>query len=229
MMGARTHTRLRSALRPNAAVGSMNEATAEPGVARPHTRSCVVPLFTNDQFSQYAAQGFGYTPPAACPGPWSKVVFEGNFSISAGVQYDRTADEWLNNTNIYFGTTAEPLATQTATWHVERDVTDLSALLRTAQPGEVEIFNIVSTSLGLNGVLGGSSDLVFYTTDFANPAPPTADIVLPLSGSFGGELVGITAPGTLSRTFTFPTNTVRAYLDVFAQSQASDEFWYTCS
>ena len=110
-----------------------------------------------------------------------------------------------------------------------RDVTDLSALLRRSQPGEVEIFNIVSASLGLDGVLGGSTRLVFYEPDFAHPAAVVPDVVLPLSGGYGGELTALTAPATLARTFTLPTNTVRAYLDVFAQSQGGDEFWYTCS
>ena len=33
----------------------------------------------------------------------------------------------------------------------------------------------------------------------------------------------------LSKTFTLPLNVERAYLDVFAQSQSGDEFWYTCA
>jgi hypothetical protein len=33
---------------------------------------------------------------------------------------------------------------------------------------------------------------------------------------------------TLAGTFTMPTNIQAAYLDVYAQSQSSDEFWYTC-
>lgn len=226
---AMPHTRSLANATASGTVGSMNVVSAEAPVPRPRTRSCTVSLFSGYTFSQYAAQGFGYTPPAACPGPWAKVIFEGDLSISPGVQYDRTADAWLGNTNVFFGTTAEPLANQRATWHVERDVTDLSALFRQAQPGEVEIFNIVSANLGLNGVLGGSSRLVFYEPDFSHPAPAAPDVVLPLSGGYGGELTAVTSPGTLSRTVTLPTNTVRAYLDVFTQSQGGDEFWYSCS
>ncbi len=33
---------------------------------------------------------------------------------------------------------------------------------------------------------------------------------------------------TLAGTFTLPTNIQNAYLDVYAQSQSADEFWYTC-
>src|SRR5437879_2848757 len=32
----------------------------------------------------------------------------------------------------------------------------------------------------------------------------------------------------LATTFTLPQNVERAYLDVIAQSQSNDEFWYTC-
>ena len=33
----------------------------------------------------------------------------------------------------------------------------------------------------------------------------------------------------LAQTFTLPTNIERAYLNVFAQGQQGDEFWYTCT
>ena len=51
---------------------------------------------------------FNYTPPADCPGPWAAVVFEADWSVDPGVQYDRTANIWIGGTNIFFGTTAEP-------------------------------------------------------------------------------------------------------------------------
>ena len=221
-----------AALKPSAnpgssLIGSLNTLTADPAVPRPRTKPCVVPLFTNFQFAAYAAQGFSYTPPAACPPPWSKVVFEGDFAISPGVQYDRTLDVWLGNTNLLFGTTPEPLANIVDTWHVERDVTDLTALLRSAQPGEVELFNIIEP--GLNGVQSGSTDLAFYPSNRDNPAPKTPDVVLPMSGGYGGELLSTTATQNATVTFTsLPANIERAYLDVYAQSQSGDEFWYLC-
>jgi len=53
--------------------------------------------------------------------------------------------------------------------------------------------------------------------------------VLPLSaGPSGGTVALNTTTSTLSGTFTMPTNVQTAYLDVYAQSQSSDEFWYTC-
>jgi Peptide N-acetyl-beta-D-glucosaminyl asparaginase amidase A len=47
--------------------------------------------------------------------------------------------------------------------------------------------------------------------------------------STGGTVTLNTPSDQLAGTFTMPTNVERAYLDVFAQSQSGDEFWYTCA
>jgi len=110
----------------NRQVGTQFEATADPLVPRPHVQPCVVPLFANYQFAFFSNtdQNFQFTPPGNCAGPWQKVVLDIDFSENGGVQFDRTASLFVANTNIYFGTTPEPLASETNTWHVERDITD---------------------------------------------------------------------------------------------------------
>ena len=45
----------------------------------------------------------------------------------------------------------------------------------------------------------------------------------------GGTVTLNSSTDQLTGTFTLPTNVERAYLDVFAQSQHNDEFWYTCA
>ena len=80
-------------------------------------------------------QRFQFTPPANCPGPWQKIVFEINFSENAGQQYDRSAMVSIGNINFYFGTTPEPDLNVADTWHIERDVTDYSALLGESAAG----------------------------------------------------------------------------------------------
>jgi hypothetical protein len=72
-------------------IGSSNPVTAEPSVPRPHTKPCVVQLFQNLEFADYNTKAFSYTPPAACPGPWAKIVFTADFTVTAGRQFDRTA------------------------------------------------------------------------------------------------------------------------------------------
>src|SRR5262249_48498850 len=69
-------------------LGSPNTATADPPVARPRTTPCRVRLFTDFRFADFSPHPFSYAPPAACPGPWQKVVLEANFSVEPGRQFD---------------------------------------------------------------------------------------------------------------------------------------------
>jgi hypothetical protein len=60
-------------------------------------------------------------------------------------------------------------------------------------------------------------------------AAHAADRVYALSSDPRGVQSALDNPTeSLSRSFTFPRNVERAYLDVIAQSQAHDERWYTC-
>jgi hypothetical protein len=224
----------------NRQIGAQFTVTAEPLVSRPHAKPCVVQLFSNYQFAFFSqtSQTFDFTPPAKCPGPWSKVVLEADFSENAGTQFDRTASMYVANTNIYFGTTPEPLRTATNTWHVERDVTDYSALFAAAQQGTMVLQNCTTDcpppyNTRLNGVFTVSADLEFYPGDDDDRRNQVADTVLPLEQTNSGG--GINLPGflflptdQLSTTFTLPTNIERVYLDVVAQSQSTDEQWYAC-
>lgn len=207
-------------------IGTSLEATADPPVPRPNTKPCVVTLLSNQAFENFNNQPFTYTPPADCPGPWSKVVFEGDFSIQAGVQYDRTAEVFLGNVDIYFGTTAEPLQSVTNPWHVERDLTDYTALFKSSQSGFASLGNLIET--GLNSVIFGTFTLEFYPANFANPAPRSADAVLPIPDNSNGTFTINSGSPQLTQTFTLPTNVEGAYLDVFAQSQNEEEQWFLC-
>jgi len=208
-------------------VGSSNTAVADPPLAVPATTPCVVPLYANLTFADFSPKLFSFTPPAGCPAPWAKVVLAADFAVTAGRQFDRTASIWLGGTNVYFGTTSEPSATVARSWQIENDLTDYSALLRTAQPGMVQLDNLVNSTF--TGILSGSAELRFYPVAPRTAAPASADVVLPLSsGPNGGTVALATSASTLERTFTLPTNIERAVLDVYAQSQAGDEFWYSC-
>lgn len=212
-------------------VGSSNPVSAEPLVARPSTTPCIVPLFTNQAFDDYSDHDSTYTPPAGCKGPWSKVVFSANFNVSAGLQYDRTAKFFLGGANIFFGSTPEPRSSLSPSWHVERNITDLSALLKTSQPVVLSLYNVYGEDGGTdyNGSITGSAELEFYPANFRNPAPAVPDAVVPLNPA-GATTALQTTTDRLTGTFNdLPRNIEGAYLQLFSQSQASDEFWYTCS
>ncbi len=208
-------------------LGSANTVTADPNVTRPSTTPCVVQLFSGAQFFDFNVENFTYTPPSSCPGPWAKVVLEADINLNPGIQYDRTANFWLGPVNIYFGTTAEPSPSEGPSWHIENDLTDYSSIFYTAQSGQADIGNTLCC--GLTSTIYASATLEFYPLAEGQTAPVTANVVLPLSaGPSGGTVSLSSTSSTLSGTFTMPTNVQAAYLDVYSQSQSSDEFWYTC-
>lgn len=226
----------------NRQVGTQYTVTAEPLVPRLHEKPCVVQLFSNFQFALFSetTQTFNFAPPSDCSGPWEKVVFEADFSENAGDQFDRTASLYIANTNIYFGTTPEPLQTVTNTWHVERDITDYTALLTMPQQGTMVLQNCTTDcpapyNTELNGVFTVSAELEFYPAHghgqgWSNDVP---DAVLPMVQGNGSS--GVNLPAFLladgdqfTTTFTLPKNVERAYLDVISQSQQVDEQWYAC-
>ena len=212
---------------PTIPIGETGVASAEPFVPVPPVTPCVVRLYSGQTFDDYSPHAFSYTPPAGCSGPWSKVVFKADYNVSEGRQYDRTASVWIGGVNIYFGTTQEPQSAVSPRWHVESDVTDLSAALASAQPGNAIVYNVYNDTY--NGSITGSAELDFYPATPDYPAASVPDQVLSLSSDPAGNYANISTDGApLSRTFTLPANVERAYLDVIAQAQSGDEFWYTC-
>jgi hypothetical protein len=213
-------------------IGSPNVAVADPLVPRPPGTPCVVNLFTNQQFADFNSKPFTYTPPANCPGPWQKVVLAADYNVSAGRQFDRTAEIWLGGAVIYFGTTQEPAATVAPSWHIERDLTDYSALFANASGGHADLGNFVGVSDGVtyDGIIYGTATLYFYPAQGNGKAnlPPRPDVVLPLTTDpTHGTATLVTPSDQLAITFNaLPTNSERAFLDVYAQSQNQDEFWF---
>jgi hypothetical protein len=210
-----------------AGVGSSNTITADPPVPRPDEAPCVSKLFTASTFAAYAPQTFSYRPPAGCPGPFSEIVFNGDFRVSAGIQFDRTGSVEIGNVPLFFGTTAEPSPNLSPSWHVERDVTDDAKLLARPQPGEVDIFNIVDSTY--TGVITGTAYLQFYPATRRAAAATPPDLVLPVPNATGGPQHLPTGQSILSATYAFPRNVERAYLDVYAQSQQTDEQYFLCA
>jgi Peptide N-acetyl-beta-D-glucosaminyl asparaginase amidase A len=211
-------------------IGSSNPVTAAPLVARPSTKPCIVPLFSNLAFDNFTPASFNYTPPSDCKGPWSKVVFTADFTVSEGRQFDRTASFYLGHASIYYGTTAEPRAALSPSWHVERDVTDLSAIFKSDQTGEANIGNFVGVSGGVtySGIIYANAALEFYPASWRDPAPAVPDVVVPVNGSGGDAGTLNTTTDSISQTLNLPENVESVYLDVISQNQSNDEFYYFC-
>lgn len=209
---------------PVPAIGTNTVATADPYVARPSTTPCTVTLLENQEFANYDDKPLSYAPPSACPGPWAKVVLEADYSVTAGRQYDRTAIVSLGGVNLYFGTTMEPSSSTARAWHVERDVSDYGPLFTSTQSGTATLGNTVNDTY--TGIIYGTVKLVFYPVDASNPATSKTDLVVPLQASTYSTLGSTDA--RLSKSLTLPRNIEGLWLDVIAEAQSSDEFWYTC-
>jgi hypothetical protein len=215
-------------------VGSPNVAIADPPVPRPATKPCAVQLFPEERFGaagentrmDAVPHPFTYQPPTGCKPPWAKVVLEADFSVDRGHQYDRTASIWLNGVNLYFGTTEEPSPNFGPSWQVERDLTDYASLLRSPGKGVALVNNWVDSKRA--SIIHASARLLFYPAGASFRAPRTPDAVYSLNGARNAVANLQSGRDQLLRRMVFPRNTTRLYMDLFAQSQFHDEFWYTC-
>lgn len=223
----------------DASRGAGYPVTADPPVSHPSEAPCIDKLFNPHtpplqsgqlpvgKFADYSDHPFNYSPPANCAGPYAKIIFKMHFRVSKGVQYDRTGAVWIGATNVFFGTTSEPGQNASPEWNVERDVSEYAAIFAQAGIGQASVYNIVNSQY--TGIIYGTAELDFYPATKQFPAAPSADGIYPLSGGPDGGYVDLDAPtDQMTGTFTFPQNVEAAYLDVFLESQGSDEFWYTC-
>ncbi|GAA0769826.1 hypothetical protein LRH25_02295 [Ideonella azotifigens] len=213
-----------------ASAGATGAVVADAPLPRPTSTPCTITLYSGMTYSGFDAHAFAYPGSGACTGKFAKVVLEADFSVNAGRQFDRTALISIGGVNLYFGTTQEPSATVAPSWHVERDLTDYANALTAAATGYVRLDNVVDDTY--TGLLLGSARLVFYpaATDADDATSRVADAVIPFAGDLvtGDPASLATATDALQRRLSLPTNIVRLYLDVQAESQGDDEFWYTC-
>ena len=115
-------------------IGSSNPVTAAPPVARPHRKPCIVPLFHNLQFADFTPKAFSYAPARRL----SRPVGEGG--VHRRLHRDRRTAVRPHRGLLsrprqhllrhHRRAARRPLS---PSWHVERDVTDLTALLRIAR------------------------------------------------------------------------------------------------
>ncbi|MFJ7158173.1 peptide-N4-asparagine amidase [Streptomyces sp. NPDC101118] len=186
--------------------------TADPPVTRPAGRSCEVTLAAA-QFRDFTPYRGSYAPPAACPGPWSKVVLRLDGKVK-GRQYDRLGNLTVDGVEILRTSTPQP-SPDGITWSVEKDVTRYTDTLR--RPGAVEMLigNVVDDTY--TGVLDVRVTLTFHTgRPAATPGRGTGrsvpDRVLPVTA----------AP------VTTPRNTERLLAEVYATGSGGgcEEYWY---
>ena len=202
-----------------------NPVTALPPIARPDTTHCTVTAMQHDFANSYGQPFTGtLTPPAACPGPWSKVVLDWSGSV-AGVQYDRLAGVWIGGSEVLRTSTPEPDPAGIS-WHVDQDISPFIPLLRTPQPLVVDLGNIVNSTY--TGIYHMTMTVTYYQTDKHNPEAAHSDVVIPVSQSTTSPgWWSLTAGQTASATVTVPRNATSADLQVYARGGGCEEFWYS--
>jgi hypothetical protein len=191
--------------------------TAAPPVAKPPTRSCTVPI-VDHKFANFDNFVGAYSPPAACAGPWAKVVLHMDGAV-AGRQFDRLGWLTIGDVMVFKTSTPEP-SPDGIRWSVDKDVSSYAPLLRSPRQVVMFLGNVVDDTF--TGVLDIQVSLTFYTADRRHPAPAGAPSdVLPLSGQRhdGADLTG---------TVTVPRNTERLLAEVYATGSGGgcEEFWY---
>jgi hypothetical protein len=209
---------------PLGASSFSNPIVPGPKIVRPNTPSCSVTLLANQQFANFNPVTGPYAAPVGCPGPWAKVVLDWNVSV-AGVQFDRLGALWLGENEIFHFTTSEPPGPQIS-WHVEKDVTEYSSLLASAQNFTVSLDNVVNGTY--TGIYTVGATLTFYEPGKGFPATAQPDAVVAIAnvGSSRPWFTLNTPVDQAAATVTLPKNIESAKLEVYASGHGCDEFWY---
>ncbi|GAA3292049.1 hypothetical protein GCM10020295_10340 [Streptomyces cinereospinus] len=149
--------------------------TAAPPVTRPDTASCEVTV-AEARFRDFTPYQGAYAPPQGCGDRWSKVVLRLDGKVK-GRQYDRLGHLHVGGVEILRTSTPQP-SPDGIEWSVEKDVTRYSPTLRSPQPVEMLIGNVVDDTY--TGVIDVKVTLTFYSPAEASPAekhpaaqPPT--------------------------------------------------------
>lgn len=181
---------------------------------------------------------FTYTPPANCPSPWSRVILELSGSAS-DVQKDCIAAIWIAGAEIL--RTSTPFAMSPSIfWHVHKDVTRYTALLR--RPTGFSMMLLNDSNGTLPGVYSVNVSLHFYRGAVGRLAAhpiihglyrEPADLIIPISRAAVEAAAGTgywfritNETDVRTRTVLIPNNTYRAVLEVFVSHHGDDEYWY---
>jgi hypothetical protein len=164
------------------------------------------------------------TPPAACPGPWAKVVLDWTGSV-AERQYDRLAGVWLGGAEIFRTSTPEPDPAGIS-WHVDKDISAFIPLLSQPEPLVADLGNIVNSTY--TGVYHMTMTFTYYQASGRYRPAAHADQIVPLSSSATSAGWYTLGPGqSAAKTVTLPRNLTSVTAEVYARGGGCDEQWFT--
>ena len=160
-----------------------------------------------------------YTPPKC---DFNRVTI--NFTVtSAGRQFDRLALMYLNDTEVWRTSTAEP--TQTGIiWSYVKDMSNYVSLFREPQKIIFDLGNIVDDTY--TGKWETTLTATFFTADDTIDA---ADVIVPISArqSPSDKPSAFVVPESKAvNSFVLPQNIKKAVASISAVGQATEEFWW---
>lgn len=167
-----------------------------------------------------------YTPPDC---EFNRVVM--NFTVvSEGRQFDRLALMYLNDTEVWRTSTAEPTAAPGIRWTYLKDMTEYLSLWNSNQKLIFDLGNII------NNIYTGSFNTTLTATFFLDTSldiatAPPADLIIPISArqsaTNGVSQFTLPADNATNTIADFPRNAQRAVFSVSANGQSSEEFWWS--
>lgn len=190
-------------------------------VLSPAKPSCQQTLMVHTFGWSYGIPFVGDYIPPNCD--FNRVTF--NFTVtSAGRQFDRLALMFLNDTEIFRTSTAEPTQ-KGIIWTYVKDMSNFLALFKEPQKIIFDLGNLVDDTY--TGSWNTTLTATFFTAeDSINPA----DVIIPVSArkSADNSPSGFVVPDSKAvNTITLPQNVKKAVFSISACGQAAEEFWWS--
>ncbi|KAI3393296.1 hypothetical protein diail_4478 [Diaporthe ilicicola] len=188
--------------------------------------SCKQTIVEHDFASSYGKPyvGFYYPPPEDCS--FTTTIF--NLSVvSKGRQYDRLAQLFFGDVEIWRTSTAMPTETGIH-WSFQKDMTVFDKLLREDQKVIFDLGNIVDGDL-YTGIYNLTLEALYFNDDYAKELHP-ADEIYPisnLSSATNSSSVFSLPDDSGAVTLTLPRNIKAAVVSLLASGNSAEEFWYT--
>ncbi|EFX04402.1 asparagine amidase a [Grosmannia clavigera kw1407] len=202
-----------------------NFQVAQPVLTPEGATSCSVVLMDHVFGYSYGVPFVGeYTPPSC---QFNRVVM--NFTVtSEGRQFDRLALMYLNDTEVWRTSTAEPVAAPGIQWVYNKDMTEYLSLWRSPQKIIFDLGNIVNDKY--TGSFNTTLTATFFMSDVDTGGASPSDLIIPISArkSASNEPSLFSLPSdNATNTVSFPRNANRAVFSVSANGQADEEFWWS--
>lgn len=188
--------------------------------------SCKQTLIENDFSNSYGTPFVGYynPPPENCS--FTTTIF--NLSVtSQGQQYDRLAELFLGDIEVWRTSTAMPIQGGIH-WSFQKDMSIFDMLLRVEQKIILDLGNVVDGDL-YTGTYNLTLEALYFDDNY-NGAFHPADLIYPISNLTSGtnQTPVFSLPDDSgSVTLSFPQNIKTAVVSLMASGNGAEEFWYT--